>query len=54
MVSTPNSRKQAKYPVITHQSQANPRLGEVHQQAILRPPPGGSDLLDGEIVPVLV
>lgn len=53
MVSTQNHIRE-KYPVITHQPQANPRLGEVHQQAILRPPPGSSDLLDGEIIPVIV
>lgn len=38
----------------TDQPQPNPRLGQVYQQAILRPPPRRSNLLHGEVVSVLL
>jgi hypothetical protein len=36
-----------------YQTQANPRLGQVDEQTILRPTPRRSDLLEREIISVL-
>lgn len=40
--------------ITTYQSQPNPRFSQVDQNAVLRPPPRSSDLLNGEIIAVLL
>lgn len=40
--------------VVTYLTQADPGFRKVDEQAVLRPPPSGSDLLQSEIVPVLL